>query len=87
MAIADPRDALFDAIDINKVRIEKFKGFVFLCGGPRAQPPIVPPASAREHIYDYLLVNDAELFARVRWAEDIKDWFDPKSLYANLIRL
>ena len=85
MAIPDPREALFDAIDTKKIRIDKFRGFVFLCGGPRARPPQLPPASAREHIYDYLLLNNADLFSRIRWAEDIKDWFDPASLYGNLI--
>ena len=85
MTIPDPRDALFNAIDIKKIRIDKFKGFVFLCGGPRARPPQVSPASAREHIYNYLLANHTNLFSRVRWAEDIKDWFDPESLYGNLI--
>ena len=84
MTIPDPRDALFDAIDIEKVHIDRFHGFVFLCVGPRLNST-KSPGSAREHIYNFLLVNDTGMFDRIRWAEDIKDWFDPSELYSNLI--
>jgi hypothetical protein len=73
--MADPRDNFLSRIDLAKTRVRAFEGFVFLCGGPRANDP-VPIKSIRHMLYHELTSGrHGDIVGRLKLAEEIQDWF------------
>jgi hypothetical protein len=76
------RDQLSQKIDLSASRIKPYEGFIFLCGGPTdVKSPL--PISIRDAIYREL-VKDPQIDARIRIAEDYKDW-SHDSIYRDLV--
>lgn len=71
----DPRDEFVERLDLTKIRVRAFEGFVFLCGGPKENDPF-PLRSVRHMLYNELTSGrHSGVAARLKLAEDIQDWF------------
>ena len=81
----DPRSVFLDSIELSKLEIQEFSGFIFFCGGPISDVSEPNPVSARDQIYRYIWAHRGELAERIRRAEDIQDWFRPSVGYKDLI--
>ena len=78
----DPREALKALVSPSESHIRPFSGFIFLCGGP-LDGVSQNPVSVRDAIFRELTKDD-DLAARVRLAEDYKDW-SHDGIYTDLV--
>ena len=76
------REVLHSKVDLATSRMKPYEGFIFLCGGP-SDVKSHAPVSIRDAIQREL-VKHPDLDARIRIAENYKDW-SHDSIYRDLI--
>lgn len=76
------REVLHLKVDLTSSRLKPYEGFIFLCGGP-SDIKSHAPVSIRDAIQREL-VKHPDLEARIRIAEDYKDWAHD-AIYRDLI--
>jgi hypothetical protein len=76
------REVLHSKVDLTTSRMKPYEGFIFLCGGPSDVKSHVP-VSIRDAIQREL-AKHPDLDARIRIAEDYKDWAHD-AIYRDLI--
>lgn len=81
----DPRTKFFETIDLTKSRVNRFPGFVFVCGGS-IEDIKDHPSSARDAVVRF--IYDKSVYQNLQkhliQAEEIKDWLE-ESIYTDLI--
>jgi len=76
------REVLHSKVNLTTSRLKPYEGFIFLCGGPSDVTSLIP-VSIRDAIQREL-VKRSDLDARIRIAEDYKDW-SHDAIYRDLI--
>lgn len=76
------REVLFSKIDLATSKMKPYQGFIFLCGGP-TDVKSFHPVSIRDAIQRELC-SHADIEARIRIAEDYKNWATD-GIYRDLV--
>lgn len=71
----DPRIDLLHSLNVSQIRIKKFPGFVFICGGPVPKAGETRPfQSLRHQLLEHLKAGDINLGAPLAVAERFGQW-------------
>lgn len=80
----DPRESFISNVIVSEARVRSYAGFVFLCGG-KINSTTAPFLSVRHRLhYELTSGQSSDVAARIRLAEDIKDWYQ-NGVYRDLV--
>lgn len=76
---------LATSLEVEKLRLTNFPGFIFLCGGQLPQASR-PPQSVRAYFHAHVRQTNPRIFNKLILAETIKEWY-LDGTYGDLLQL